>query len=142
MSRRSRHRLRQTLRASLLLVIAVCLAWQPVLTALGEVHEATAHAASAVTHGDHSTPHDDPPNGDAEQNGSDGTPACLAALCALLRIHGRLGGRRIRAARRGAGHGKPTAADIATGGRFKLDEPVPTSDPGLTLGWPWPANRP
>lgn len=73
MSRRSRYRLRQALRASLLLVIAVCLAWQPVLTALGEVHEATVHAASAVTHGDHSTPHDDPPNGDAEQDGSDGT---------------------------------------------------------------------
>lgn len=70
MSHCSRYRLRHALRASLLLVFAVCLAMQPVLAALGEVHESTAHAASAGPHLDHLTPHEGAQNGDAEQGGA------------------------------------------------------------------------
>ncbi len=55
-----------------MLVFALCLALQPVLGALGEMHETTDHAASAVLHLDHLTPHDAQHAGDVERGGADG----------------------------------------------------------------------
>lgn len=60
------HRLSTPARSSLprlllTLWLAFAVLLQPVLSALGEVHEAAAHAASgADLHPDHAQPHDDP----------------------------------------------------------------------------------
>lgn len=56
---RRTHRLRHALLTSLMLVFALCLAVQPVLGALGEMHELSAHATTANEHHDHLTPHED-----------------------------------------------------------------------------------
>ncbi|MBF6022496.1 hypothetical protein [Lysobacter niastensis] len=55
---RHRHRLLRALHASLMLVLVLCLAGQPLLAAVGEVHEATHHAAQAALHDDHAPAHD------------------------------------------------------------------------------------
>jgi len=58
MFRHLRHRWSQILRTSVLLVLALGLMVQPVLGALGEVHEFTAHTDSAHGHTDHNLPHE------------------------------------------------------------------------------------
>lgn len=61
MLRQIRQRLPYAVRAGLMLVFAMCLVVQPVLGALGEMHEAAAHAYTTLTslHQDHLVPHGD-----------------------------------------------------------------------------------
>lgn len=56
-----------------MLVFALCLAVQPVLGALGEMHEFSAHAATADLHLDHLTPHEEAQAGSAAQEDTGGT---------------------------------------------------------------------
>lgn len=72
MLRRAR-RLRHALRTGLMLVFALCLAVQPVLGALGEMHEFSAHAGTAGLHLDHLMPHEEVQTGTAAQEDRDGT---------------------------------------------------------------------
>jgi hypothetical protein len=72
MTRRSRLDLCDALRTGLMLVLALCLALQPVLGALGEMHETNDHVASAAFHLDHLTPHDAQHVGDIERDDTDG----------------------------------------------------------------------
>lgn len=56
-----------------MLVFALCLAAQPVLGALGEMHEFSAHAATAGLHLDHLTPHEEAQAGSAAQEDTGST---------------------------------------------------------------------
>lgn len=73
MPRRHRHCLLRALHTSLMLVLALCLAVQPLLAAVGEVHESTNHAATAGLHDDHAAPHRTVQAGDADRDRDDGT---------------------------------------------------------------------
>ncbi len=57
MSASFRHRWHQILRTGLMLVVALSLIAQPMLNALGEMHELAAHADSASRHDAHYQPH-------------------------------------------------------------------------------------
>jgi len=72
MFRQIRRHWRRFLRTGALLAFALCLAVQPVLSALGEMHEFTAHADSAAPHQDHVAPHGhgDADAGDVDDSGS------------------------------------------------------------------------
>ncbi|WP_147652663.1 hypothetical protein [Vulcaniibacterium gelatinicum] len=70
MIQRSRHGWLPALRTLLLLAFALSLALQPVFGAMGELHESTAHAASAGLHADFAAPHDGEQAGDSD-SGSD-----------------------------------------------------------------------
>lgn len=58
MSHRLRYPWLQLLRTGMLLVFALGLLAQPVLSALGELHELTVHADSARGHTGHNVPHE------------------------------------------------------------------------------------
>lgn len=53
----SRHRWPRALRAGLFVLLALSLIAQPMLSALGEMHELLAHAGSGGRHAEHSLPH-------------------------------------------------------------------------------------
>jgi hypothetical protein len=75
MRRHLRYRLPRTARLGVLLLFALCLVVQPVLGALGELHENAEHAgAAAALHQWHAQPHADahgvvPPHGTPAEEG-------------------------------------------------------------------------
>lgn len=70
---RHARRLRHVWSISLILVFALCLAVQPVLAALGEMHAFSAHAATADLHLEHRAPHEEVQAGSAAQEDTGGT---------------------------------------------------------------------
>lgn len=60
------------MHTGLMLVLALCLAVQPLLAAVGEVHETTSHATAGL-HDDHAVPHRTVQAGDADRDSDDGT---------------------------------------------------------------------
>ena len=73
MFRRARHRrLLRALRIAVLLVFAFGLVTQPVLGALGEVHELMEHTDSGGGHTDHNLPHEPAPTTPADERDAGG----------------------------------------------------------------------
>lgn len=60
---RPRHRLSRLLRTAVLMLLALCMALQPVLAAAGELHEISEHAEAAALHLTGDGPWHDPDGG-------------------------------------------------------------------------------
>jgi hypothetical protein len=83
MLRQIRHQLPYAVRAGLMLVFAMCLVVQPVLGALGEMHEAAAHATTSTSlHQDHLVPHGDETLGQGTPHDDGSSTLHLLLQCA------------------------------------------------------------